>query len=87
MLDERARLPAPFHDSLESYLEDWREDMIKNFRDILALLLAVVVFPAIWVLQGMGMITLSGEIIGASIAIETLIGQFYFRKSNTETTG
>ena len=61
--------------------------MIKNFRDILALLLAVVVFPAIWVLQGMGVLNLSGEIIGASIAIETLIAQFYWRKSNTETPG
>jgi len=58
--------------------------MIKNFRDLVALLIAVIVFPAIWILQGLGMLALPGEILGATIAIETLIGQFYFRKANTE---
>jgi len=55
--------------------------MIKNFRNLLALLIAVLVFPAIWILNGMGIITVQGEVIGATIAIETLIGQFYFRKT------
>jgi len=59
--------------------------MIKNFRNLLALLIAVVVFPAIWVLQGLGMLTLPGEVLGATIAIEALIAQFYFRKANGET--
>ena len=59
--------------------------IIKNFRNLLALLVAVVVFPAIWVMQGLGILTLPGEVLGATIAIETLIGQFYFRKANTET--
>lgn len=54
--------------------------MIKNFRNGLAIALAVVVFPGIWICQGLGLITLPGEIIGATIALETLIGQFYFRK-------
>jgi hypothetical protein len=54
--------------------------MIKNFRDLLALFVAVIVFPGIWVGQGLGLLSLPGEIIGATIAIETLIGQFYFRK-------
>ena len=51
-----------------------------NFRNLLALLVAVVIFPGIWVCQGFGLLALSGEIIGATIAIETLIAQFYFRK-------
>jgi len=55
--------------------------MIKNFRNLLALLIAVIVFPAVWVMQGLGMLTLPGEVIGATIAVETLIAQFYFRKA------
>lgn len=54
--------------------------MIKNFRDILAVLVAVVIFPGIWIGSGLGLLTLPGEIIGATIAIETLVAQFYFRK-------
>ena len=54
--------------------------MIKNFRNLLALLIAVVIFPTIWVGQGLGFLTLPGEVVGATIAIETLIAQFYFRK-------
>ena len=60
--------------------------MIKNFRNLLALLVAVIVFPAIWIGQGLGMLVLPGEILGATIAIETLIAQFYWRKANTEET-
>ena len=55
--------------------------MIKNFRNLLALLLGVIVLPGIWVGQGLGFVVLPGEVIGATIAIETLIAQFYFRKA------
>jgi len=55
--------------------------MIKQFRDVLALCLGVGVIPAVWILQGLGIVNLAGEIVGASIAIETLIAQFYFRKA------
>lgn len=55
---------------------------MENFRDWLALVAGLAVFPAIWVLQGLGIINLAGEIVGATIAIETLIFQFYFRKAN-----
>lgn len=58
--------------------------MIKNFRDILAILIGVVVFPSIWIGQGLGFLQLPGEILGATIALETLIGQFYFRKAQAE---
>lgn len=54
--------------------------MFKNFRDLVALLLAVIVFPLLWTGQGLGWLTLPGEVIGATIAGETLIIQFYFRK-------
>ena len=55
--------------------------MIKNFRNLLALLVAVIVFPAIWVCQGFGLLALPGEVIGMTIAVETLVFQFYFRKA------
>lgn len=54
--------------------------MRTNFRNVLAVVLAVVVFPGLWIASGLGLINLPGEVIGATIAIETLIGQFYFRK-------
>jgi len=59
--------------------------MLKNHRDLLSILLGVVVLPAVWIMQGIGYLTLPGEVIGATIAIETLIAQFYFRKANSET--
>jgi len=58
--------------------------MLKKFRDLLAVLLGVVVIPGIWVMQGIGILALPGEVVGATIAGETLIIQFYFRKANTE---
>ena len=57
--------------------------MIKNFRDLLAILIGVVAFPGIWVLQGMNIMALPESVIGATIAIETLIAQFYFRKASS----
>jgi hypothetical protein len=54
---------------------------IRNFRDVLAIFLGVIVFPLIWVLQGIGTINIPEGVIGATIAIETLIAQFYFRKA------
>ena len=55
--------------------------MLKNQRDLLSVLLGVVVLPGIWIAQGMGLLTLPGEVIGATIAAETLVVQFYFRKA------
>jgi len=59
--------------------------MIKNFRDLLTLLVAVVVFPGMWILQGWGYVDIPEGVIGATIAIETLVFQFYFRKAGGET--
>ena len=55
--------------------------MFKGIRDLLAVLLGVAVIPGIWILQGLGWMQLAGEVTGATIAIETLIAQFYFRKA------
>ena len=60
--------------------------LIKNFRNLLALLVAVIVFPSIWVMQGLGWMQLPGEIIGVTVSIETMIAVFYFRKKGTEDT-
>ncbi len=58
---------------------------IKNFRDVLALLIGVVVFPGVWILQGKGIVNIPEGVIGATIAIETLVAQFYFRKKESES--
>ena len=62
-------------------------DTWRSFRAGLGLLLAVVVIPGLWVLQALGRITLPGEVIGASIAVWTLVAQFYFRKSGPSDNG
>jgi hypothetical protein len=54
---------------------------VTNFRDYLAVFMGVIVFPLVWILQGIGTINIPEGVIGATIAIETLIAQFYFRKS------
>lgn len=51
-----------------------------NFRNILALLAFIIMIPAMWILEGKGVIHLGDTIIGATIVMWTLIGQFYFRK-------
>ena len=58
--------------------------MLKKFNDLLAILLGVVVIPGIWIGQGLGYLNLPGEVLGATIAGETLIIQFYFRRTPTE---
>ena len=54
--------------------------MIMKFNDLLALVLVVLII-GLWVAQGLGVVNLLGEIIGASIAVITLIAQYYFRKA------
>ncbi len=55
--------------------------MLKNQRDLLSLLLGVVVIPGIWILHGLSIIAIPEIVIGATITIETLVVQFYFRKT------
>lgn len=54
--------------------------MIGNFRNLLALLLAVIILPGLWTLHGMKIMELPESVVGATIVIETLIAQFYWRK-------
>jgi hypothetical protein len=55
-----------------------------TFNNILALLTLVAVIPGFWFCNGLGIIHLPGEILGATIAIWTLIFQHYFRKKLSE---
>jgi len=57
---------------------------IKTFNDILALVIGAGVFPAMWILYGTGCIVLPDIILGATISLETLIVQFYFRRKPLE---
>ena len=57
----------------------------RTFNDWLAIALGVVVIPSLWGLQGCGILELSGEVTGATIVVETLIAQFYFRKKSNGT--
>jgi len=62
--------------------------MIKKFNDTMAIIVVGAIF-ALWILQGIDVVTLPGEVIGATIAGFTLIIQFYFRRnppSNGNTT-
>ena len=60
--------------------------MLKNHRDLLSILLGVVVIPGIWVLHGLTVVAVPEIVLGATIAAETLIVQFYFRKKEEEGT-
>lgn len=55
--------------------------MMKNFNDLLAIIISVVVFPGLWVAHGAGAINLPSEAMGATVVLETLIIQFYFRRA------
>ena len=54
--------------------------MIKNFRNLLALLIAVIVFPLIWIAQGLAILEIPEIVLGATVSIETMITMYYFRK-------
>jgi hypothetical protein len=57
--------------------------MLKNHRDLLSVLIGIVLIGGLWIVNGRGIITLPGEVVGATIAAFTLIVQFYFRKAQT----
>ena len=50
--------------------------------DILALLAMIGIIPGLWIAQGMGLLAMPGEVIGATIMGWGLILQFYFRKKS-----
>ena len=60
--------------------------MPQNFNDLLCLLILAFLF-ALWFLDGLKTITLNPEVLGASIAFFTIVGQFYYRKAKGEAEG
>ena len=58
--------------------------MIKNFRDLLALISLVGIIPGLWVAQGLGVLVMPEAVIGATIMGWGLMLQFYFRKKPEE---
>ena len=54
----------------------------QNFNDLLCLIVMGMIFT-LWLLSGYGKINLNPEVLGASIAFFTIIGQYYFRKAKT----
>ncbi len=58
--------------------------IITNVNDLLALLVLIVIIPGLWIIQGRGIVTMPGEVIGATIMGWTLVLQYYFRKKKEE---
>lgn len=54
--------------------------MIKNFNELLALVLLVGIIPGLWIAQGRGALQMPGEIIGATIMAWGLLLQYFYRK-------
>jgi len=56
--------------------------MIKKIKinDILAILVLTIIIPGLWITMGFGLITLGGEITGATIMAWGLVLQYYFRR-------
>jgi hypothetical protein len=52
-----------------------------TFNNVLALLLEVIVIPGLWACDGLGLVHIPQAALGASIAVWTLIAQFYYRKA------
>ena len=51
-----------------------------NARNLLSIATVLLVFPALWILHGKGIIVLPETVIGMTITVETLMVNFYFRK-------
>ena len=58
--------------------------MLKNQRDLLSILLGVAIIPGICIMQGTGFLAIPEIVLGATITIETLIVNFYFRKAEKQ---
>lgn len=53
---------------------------VSDTNDVLALSLLLIILPGMWVADAYGIITLKGEIQGATIMGWTLVLQYYFRR-------
>ncbi len=52
----------------------------KQFNDQLGLLVMVLIM-VLWAAIGTGRIVIPGEVTGATIAVFTMVAQYYFRKA------
>lgn len=48
-------------------------------------LVAIVGIPVLWILHGVGVVVLPGEILGGTLAGWMLVLQFFFRKKESES--
>ena len=55
----------------------------QTFNDFLCLFVLGFIFT-LWLLDGLKVVSLNAEVLGASIAFFTIVGQFYYRKSKEE---
>ena len=55
-------------------------DTIKTYNDSLSLVIIGLIF-SLWIALGTGILTLPGEIVGATITVFALVTNFYFRKA------
>jgi len=53
----------------------------KTFRDRMGAFGGLMLIPGLWVIHGLGVVVLPETVIGATIAVWTLMFQFYFRKA------
>ena len=58
--------------------------LISNINDLIALVLLIAIIPGLWVADGLQMLDLSAEVLGATIAAWTIVLQYYFRKKKSE---
>jgi len=64
-------------------LEILKRSLPSNFNDFLCLFLMGAILT-MWFLDGLDFMKLNLEVLGSTIAFFTLVGQYYFRKKQTE---
>lgn len=57
--------------------------MVKNVRDIIALVLLLGIIPAMWLVPALISLQFPDQVTGALIMAWGLVLQFYFRKAGT----
>jgi hypothetical protein len=70
---------SPFHYKIKTFAKFSPQ----NFNDFLCIFILAAIF-LLWLLAGLEVLNLNPEILGATITFFTIIGQFYFRKSQNE---
>lgn len=54
--------------------------LLVDFNDLIALVLLLLIIPGLWVVDGLHLVVLNGEVLGATITAWALVLQYYFRK-------